>query len=319
MTKKVLITGTSIRPELLQPLRDAGLTIDNPSHTLSEAELAEKLSDAVAYLKGGSETATAPALEAAAHLKVIGFFGMGYESSVDVAAAKARGVAITITHDTLNNAVADLTLGLILSSVRKIHLNASQFERGETGSGEKQRDLEALQFGIVGLGGCGQRIAEVLRQGFRARVNYYSRTRKPDVEAHFGIGYRELDTLVAESDVLVVIVAGSPQTWGLIDRTRIERAKPGQIIVNTARPAIVEAEALLWGLTRGPLSYAAFDGFYKEPEAVVRALKEIAPYKLMVTTHIGSLTHEARDAMARKAVGSILNMLERGEDPDRVI
>jgi glyoxylate reductase len=316
---KVLVTGASIRPDLLDPLRAAGLEIENPQTTLSEAELTEKLATASAYLKGGGEVVTAASLARADALKVIAFFGMGYESSIDVEAARAKGVAITITHDALNNAMADLTLGLILSSVRRIHLVATRYEQGQPLAPEKRRDLAALNFGILGMGGSGERIAEVLRQGFHAPVSYFSRTRKPDLETRLGLAYRSFDDLMAESDVLVVIVAGNSGTWGMIDAAAIARAKPGQILINVARPAIVEPRALLAGLRDGPLSYAAFDGFFTEPADMLADLKALMPEKLMVTSHIGSLTHEARDAMGRKAVASVLNMLTRGEDADRVV
>ncbi|MEJ0060797.1 MAG: 2-hydroxyacid dehydrogenase [Terricaulis sp.] len=315
----VLVTGASVRADLLEPLRAAGLEIDNPQTTLSEAELTEKLSTASAYIKSGGETVTAASLARADALKVIAFFGMGYESSVDVEAARAKGIAITITHGVLNNAMADLTLGLILSAVRRIHLVATRYAQGTPLAPEKRRDLAALTFGILGMGGSGERIAEVLREGFRAPVNYFSRTRKPELEARLGMGYRDFDALMAESDVLVVIVAGNKNTWGMIDAAAIARAKPGQVLINVARPAIVDPRALLAGLRDGPLSYAAFDGFYTEPADVLADLKALMPEKLMVTSHIGSLTHEARDAMGAKAVASALNMLTRGEDADRVV
>jgi lactate dehydrogenase-like 2-hydroxyacid dehydrogenase len=316
---KVLVTGTSIREELLAPLAAAGLDIVNPTAPLSEDALCAELADAVAWLKGGSENATARALEAASELKVLAFFGMGYESSVDVDVARRLGVAVTITQGALNDSMADATLGLILSSTRRLHAQAARVERGEPSDGVKRRDLAALNVGLVGMGGSGTRIAEVLREGFRAPVSYYSRTRKPDLEARLGIGYLELDDLMAWSDVLVVIVAANVGTWGMIDEGRIAQSKPGQILVNVARPGIVDPRALLSGLTHGKLDCAAFDGFYAEPGDVVADLRALMPDKLMVTPHLGSLTHEARDAMGRSAVRSILNMLERGEDANRVI
>lgn len=320
MTKgKVLVTGTSIRSELLDPLRAAGLEVENPQETLSDAALAAALADCVAWIKGGAEAASAAAMEAAPKLEVIAFSGMGYESSVDVAAAKRLGVAVTITHDTLNDAMADVTLGLVLASVRRIHANAVRVERGVAADMEKRRDLASLQFGILGMGGSGTRIAEVLREGFRAPVNYFSRTRKLDLESRVGIGYSALDALLGESDVLIVIVAGNDGTWGLLNRARMALAKQGQILVNVARPAIVDADALLWGLAEGPLSYAAYDGFYKEPADVVAKLMSLAPEKLMVTPHIGSLTHDARDAMGRSAVESVLKTLRGEENPNRVV
>jgi glyoxylate reductase len=316
---KVLVTGTSIRPELLEPLRAAGLTVENPTRTLQESDLAAALADACAWIKGGAEAATAGAIANSKTLKHIAFFGMGYESSVDVEACRKHGIAVTITHDALNDAMADLALGLILASVRRIHLNATQVAQGIAPNMEKRHDLASRNVGVLGMGGSGARIAEVLREGFRAPVSYYSRTRKPELEARLSLTYRELEGLMAWSDVLVVIVAGNAGTWGLIDDAMIARARPEQILINVARPLIVDARALLTGLRDGKLSYAAFDGFYAEPADIVAELRALMPEKLMVTSHIGSLTHEARDAMGKSAVQSVINMARDGADANRVV
>ncbi len=316
---KVLVTGTSIAPALFAPLVRAGLAILNPQKPMNEDELDAALVDAIAWLKGGPESATTRALENANALKHVAFFGMGYESSVDVATAKRLGIAVTITQNALNNAMADATIGLVLASVRRIHAQAIRMERSDGSDGVKRRDLAALQIGIVGLGGSGTRIAEVLRNGFGCAVSYYSRTRKPDVESRLGIQYLALDALMTESDILIVIAALNAQTVGLIGDAQIAQGKPGQILVNTARPAVVDAAALLNGLKNGPLDYAAYDGFYTEPTDLVAQLRALGPDKLLVTPHIGSLTHEAREAMGKSAIQSILNMIERGEDANRVV
>jgi lactate dehydrogenase-like 2-hydroxyacid dehydrogenase len=319
MARKILVTGGDLRPELLQPLSAAGFETEHTTRALSESELAEAMATACAMVLGGSQYVWGSALARAPELKVIAFVGMGYETYIDVAAAKARGVAVTNTPGTLNNAVADLTVGLILCAVRRIHLSASQFESGTFVEEPKQRDLAALQVGIVGMGGCGARIADVLRHGFGARVSYFSRTRKPDLEAQLSITYRPLDDLAASSDVLVAMTPGNAETTGLIGKALLGRAKPGLILVNTSRPGVVDPQALLDGLTSGKIAYAAFDGFYKEPPALAAALKALMPEKLMVTRHIGSLTHDARDAMVKNAVKSVLNMLATGDDPARVV
>jgi glyoxylate reductase len=315
MTKKILVTGTSVRRELLQPLVDAGYTVENPTHLLSEDELRDALESSAGYLLGGDEFAGRSALVTAKGLKVIAFLGMGYESFVDVAAATEFGIPITNTPGTLSNAVAEFTVGLLLSSTRKLYLYASQFASGRSGAEEKQRDLAAMHVGIVGLGGIGTRIAEILRRGFGCKVSYYSRTRKPEAEEKLGVHYSSLEDIVKEVQAIVIMTSSTPETKGLIEQSLVSSFKPGLILVNTARPDIVDPVALVYGIEGGFIEYAAFDGFYELPSDLDDKLRSFIPTKLMVTGHIASLTHEARDGMAARAISSILNMLNSGTDP----
>lgn len=315
MNTRVLVTGTSVRHELLQPLVDAGYTVDNPTHLLSDSELKEALTSAAAYLLGGDEYASRTALSSAKDLKVIAFLGMGFEAFIDAAAAADLRIPITNTPGTLSNAVAELTTGLVLSSTRRLFEYASDYRVGASEAPEKQHDLSALHVGIVGLGGVGTRIAEILRNGFGSRVSYYSRTRKPKEESGLGLSFASLSQLVREVDVLVVMAPGNDETKGMIGKDQVTNFRRGLILINSARPDIVDPAALLAGLESGQIGYAAFDAFYEQSPHLVERLKAMIPAKLMVTPHLGSLTHEARDGMARKATQSILNILKTGTDP----
>jgi lactate dehydrogenase-like 2-hydroxyacid dehydrogenase len=137
-------------------------------------------------------------------------------------------------------------------------------------------------------------------------------------ESELGLTYLSLDDLAKSVDVLIVMTSSTDQTRGLIGSSQIKSFRPGMIVVNTARPEIVDAAALLDGIRTGQVSYAAFDGFYEPDSAPSKELKAFVPMKLMITGHIGSLTCEARDGMARKAVGSILSVLNTGADKNIV-
>jgi len=313
----ILVTGTSVSSKLLRELADAGCVVDNPTHLLSEDELAERLASCDGYLLGGDEYASRRALSSAKNLKIIAFLGMGYQSFVDTNAATEFGIAITNTPGTLSNSVAEFTIGLILNSSRKLYLYASEYAAGAAGNEEKQHDLSALQVGIIGLGGIGVRVAEMLRHGFGSRVSYFSRTRKQHEEIRLDLKYLPLSELVASVDVLVLATPATPETVGLIAAREFASVQPGLLLVNPARPELVDPGALLDALENGRVAYAAFDGFYDEGDLVSR-LKAFVPNRLMITGHIASLTHEARDAMARKAIRSILNVLATGKDSDIV-
>src|SRR3954454_23920541 len=110
MAGKILVTGNSVRPELLQPLTEAGYKVENPTDLLSEQDLAAALEDADAYLFGGDEYASGTAIATAKDLKVVAFLGVGYESFMDATAIRSRGVRITNTPGTLTDSVAEFTI-----------------------------------------------------------------------------------------------------------------------------------------------------------------------------------------------------------------
>ncbi|MCX6168654.1 MAG: NAD(P)-binding domain-containing protein [Ignavibacteriales bacterium] len=314
MSNKILVTGSSVRQELLEPLVSAGYTIDNPTHLLSESELKNALKSSVAYLLGGDEYASRDTLVTANELKIIAFLGMGYQTFIDVTAAKEFQIPITYTPGTLSNSVAEFTVGLLLNSTRKLFLYASEFALGHSGNEEKQSELSSLHIGIIGLGGIGTKIAEILRKGFGSKVSYYSRNRKPTEENRLGINYLTFEQLTKEVDVIIIMTPSTSETKNLIGMSQISNFKSGTILINTARADIVEPESLVTGLQNGQIGYAAFDGFFENPVEVVQYLKTMIPNKLMITGHIASLTHEARDRMSKMSVQSILNILRTGRD-----
>lgn len=317
MHGKVLVTGSSVSPELLKPLEDEGLTISNPLGVLTESELRNELRDASAYLLGGEEYASSTAISEASALRVIAFLGVGYQTFVDEVAATKAGITITITPNTLNDSVAEFTVGQLLNLRRKLTHYTNVYRAGSGGSEEKQFDLRGRRFSILGMGGIGTRVAEILRLGFHCNISYYSRTRKPELEEKLGIEWTTLNNLVADSDGLIVLVPGNDSTFEMVDWEVLRLAAPGFLLVNTARPEVVAAEALEKGLQSGLIEAAAYDAFYKGDKGA-QLLAAFDDSRLLVTARIASLTNNARDAMARKAIASILNVLKNGTDSNRV-
>jgi glyoxylate reductase len=306
----VLVTGTSVAHDLLQPLRDAGLNVKNPKHLLSQEELAAELKTCRAYLLGGEEIATATAIDGSDVLEIIAFLGVGYEPFIDVVAATKRGVLVSNTPGTLTDAVSEFTVGMILTCTRRITEYINSYRRGEREVEEKQHDLAQMRVGIVGLGNLGTRIAEILT-AYRCTIQYYSRTRKPQLEESLGIEFVSLNRLVATSDVVVLMTPGTESTQNMFNAELLADAKRGMILVNTARREIVDPAALRMALSEGIISIAAYDDFYDEPVGQ-SLLNDFPESRLLVTGHIGSLTHQARDGMAKRAVTSILDVLRTG-------
>jgi glyoxylate reductase len=319
--RKVLVTGESIGAEYLEELRDAGLLVVNPEKSfppskLDEQELADALDQCVAYIVGGDEWASKKALASAKYLKVVAFLGVGYESFVDADGARELGIPVTNTPGTYANSVAEFSIGMLLDRRRRICDYAEGFRTGNELVQEKRSDLHGHPVGIVGMGHIGQRLAEILRGGFQADVHYFNRSRKPVLESELGIKYCDLGQLVNAVESLMIMVPENSSTIGMINDGVLsarDASMPGLHIIDTARPEVIDPLSLLAGLDSGRVESVAFDGFYREDNSHTAALR--AHSQVLVTPHIASLTHDARDAMSRMCVDTVLNIV--GGRPDR--
>ncbi|MEU6212192.1 NAD(P)-dependent oxidoreductase [Streptomyces sp. NPDC047023] len=307
---KVLVTGSSVAQEHLDHLARAGFQVHPVPGLLNEAELGSELASCTAYLLGGDEFASRAVLARATSLKVVGFLGVGYQSFIDAGAAAELGIVVTNTPGTLTNSVAEFTVGLLLAQRRQIPSYAADYRAGRSGTEDKQHDLAGHRLGIIGLGAIGTRVAEISVLGLATETAYYSRTRKPEVEERLGIVYKDLPSLLSWAENLVIMVPDTPETRGMIGLPEVALLSPGGItLVNTARPSAVTPAALLQGLASGRIRTAAFDGFYGSDVPETTELLALPSSVLLVTGHIASLTHDARDAMAVRCIQSIVNVV----------
>ena len=241
-------------------------------------------------------------------LRVVANFGVGYDR-IDVAACAERGVVVTNTPGVLDEAVADLALALILASRRQVveadrRVRAGRWS-GFWAEGELSEELHRSMLGIVGLGRIGSAVARRAR-GFELRVLYTQRRR---VETDLG-EYRELDVLLAESDIVSIHAPLTAETDGLVDARRLALLRDGACLVNTARGEIVEEAALVAELVSGRIR-AGLDVFAHEPQ-VPPELPELP--NVVLTPHIGSATRQTREAMTRLVVDNLL-AVGRGDPP----
>jgi glyoxylate reductase len=253
-----------------------------------------------------SETVDEQVLQLLPSLRVVANYGVGYDS-IDVAACRGRGVAVTNTPGVLDAAVADLTLGLILAVRRRLVegdrlVRDGSWREGWAGSYLVGGDLDGATLGIVGLGNIGRAVARRAAP-FSLRLLYSQRTRLPERdEAELAVAFRRLDALLAESDVVTLHVPLTAETRGLIDRRRLALMRDGTALVNTSRGAVVDERALTGELVSGRLR-AALDVFSAEPGAPDELL---ALPNVVLTPHIGSATTVTRAAMTRIVVDNLL-------------
>lgn len=321
---KVLVTGSSIEPRYFELLREAGYEVVNPKDSfppavLSEEALGEALKGCEGYIVGGDEWASAKVIGEADDLKIIAFLGVGYESFIDADGARDAGVPVTNTPGTYANSVAEFSIGMLLDRRRRILDYAQGFKAREETPQEKRFDLNGHEVGIVGMGHIGQRLAEILTKGFGAKVSYFNRSRKSDVEQALGIEYLSLRDLVSRVESLLIMLPERPETVDLIDKSVLGARDPnraGLQIINTARPEITNAEGLLWGLDNGLVENVALDGWYRDTTEYSDRLRDHP--SVIVTPHIASLTHDAREAMADMCVETVLRVLRGESDPSVV-
>ena len=233
-------------------------------------------------------------LELFPDLRLVANWGVGYDL-VDVEECRRRGIAITNTPGILDAAVADLALGLILATRRNI-VTADRWIREGTWQDHwprpKQhgRDLAGSRLGLVGFGRIGREVAR-RAEVFGMEIAIHTRSS--------GLG---LDELLASSDVVSLHVPLTQETRGLISRERLGQMQDGATLINTARGAVVDEEALVDELVSGRIS-AGLDVFSDEP-AVPERLFGLS--NVVLTSHIASATTETRAAMTRMVVDNVL-------------
>jgi glyoxylate reductase len=246
-----------------------------------------------------NETVDAAVLELLPGLRLVANFGVGYDR-VDVAACAARGVAVTNTPGVLDAATADLAFGLVLAARRRIVEGDRLVREERWGTPWSEgpflgREVSGATLGIVGLGRIGSAVAR-RAAAFDMRVLHHRRRDTRDPAA------RELDDLLREADVVSVHVPLTPETDRMLSRERLRLLQDGATLVNTARGAIVDEDALVDELVSGRIA-AGLDVFVHEPHVPARLL---GLPNVVLTPHIGSATVETRGAMTRIVVDNVL-------------
>jgi glyoxylate reductase len=245
-------------------------------------------------------------------LRVVANFAVGYDN-VDLEACRERGVVVTNTPDVLTNATAELAVALMLAAARRLGEAERIVRRREWRGWEPEqllgRELAGATVGIVGLGRIGSRVADLL-EGFSPRLLHSSRRQRPGAER------RELEELVAESDFVTLHLPLTEDTRHLVGARLLARFKPGSIFVNTARGGLVDTQALVQALRRGPLAAAGLDVYEHEPE-LPRELIELE--NVVLAPHIGSATRSAREGMARLVAENVIAVLEGRKPPTPVV
>jgi gluconate 2-dehydrogenase len=272
--------------------------------------LVAALSDADGAI-GSTVRITAAMLEGATRLKAWSTISVGYDN-FDVADLTRRGIVLTHTPDVLTEATADTVFALILATARRVVELAGWVKAGQwqTSLGPQQFgiDVHGKTLGIVGLGRIGAAVARRAALGFNMPVLYANRSPNPAAEQQYGARRVELHELLERADFVCLQVPLTDATRHLIGARELRMMKPGAILINAARGPVVDEAALIAALRDGTLRAAGLDVFETEPLAGDAPLLGLD--NVVALPHIGSATHETRDAMMRCAAENLIGALD---------
>jgi D-3-phosphoglycerate dehydrogenase len=315
-----VLVADSVSTVGLDRLADAGHEVSSRPGLAGDA-LADALAEETPQVLIVRSTKVTPeALDASPALSLIVRAGAGYDT-IDVEGASRRGIFVANCPGKNSVAVAELTMGLIVALDRRIPDNVAQARAGRWNKKAfaKADGLKGRTLGIVGLGNIGREVARRAR-AFDLDVLAWSRSLTPERAEAAGVEPREsVQALAADSDIVTLHVASTPDTRNLADRAFFEALPDGALFVNTTRAAVVDEDALAWAMDEKDVR-AGVDVLAGEPSAKEGAFEHpLADHpNLYITHHIGASTQQAQDATALEAARVVNTFSEEGDVPNCV-
>lgn len=289
--------------------------VNTQTHPLSSGHLKEIVKKFDGVICCLNETIDSEITKAAhSRFKVIANYGVGFDN-IDVLAAKRRGIAVCNTPGVASESVAEHTFMLILACAKRV-VEADRFVRagkytkwGPTLFNSNQ--LWGQTIGLLGLGRIGAYVGHIAHSGFGMKIAYHDIDPSPDFELLSEARFVSLENLLRESDVLSIHVPLNKQTRHLIGREEFRIMKDSAILVNTARGAIIDQEALIWALREKVIRAAGLDVFENE-FSLPAEMKTLG--NVIMTPHTASATIETREKMSEITAQNVIDVLS-GEKP----
>jgi phosphoglycerate dehydrogenase-like enzyme len=287
-------------------LEAAGFTVIDPvgGPALNEAELRKYLPDSDAILAGG-ELLTAAMLDLAPRMRVIARVGVGYDL-VDIPAATARRIPVTITPGANQDSVAEQTFSLLLAVARYVAKNDRIIKAGGWDR-TLPMPLRGSTLGLLGLGRIGRAVA-TRALVFGMKVVAFDTIPTTEFEQSHGIRRLGFEELLAESDVVSIHLPLTEQTRGLFRRETLARMRPGSILINTARGALISEPDLYESLVSGHLAGAGLDVMDREPPDPTNPLLTLP--NVVLSPHLGGMDTKGLDDMATMAASCVVALFQ---------
>jgi lactate dehydrogenase-like 2-hydroxyacid dehydrogenase len=303
MPKPALLT-TGPMMSLIEEGIDKAFVVHRLQQASDREALLRKVGPDIRAICTGSHTGVKTDAAMMAHcpnLRIIGNFGVGYDS-IDVATAAKRGIIITNTPDVLTEEVADTTLGLLLCTVREFYPAEKWLRDGRWAKEGDYRltaaSLRDRSIGMVGFGRIGKAIAKRI-EAFGRPVSYFARNPQPGVGNRH---YRDLVAMARDVDTLIAILPGGPATQNIIDAAVLDALGPRGILINMARGSVVDEAALIAALRARKILAAGLDVYVGEPsiDPAFLTLDNVTLFP-----HVGSASHHTRNAMGQLVVDNL--------------
>jgi lactate dehydrogenase-like 2-hydroxyacid dehydrogenase len=296
------------------------VTFNEGDAPLGAADLASAMSEYDVLCPTVSDKIDAGVIAGGERVKLIANYGVGFEH-IDIAAAKAKGIAVSNTPGVLTDATADIAMTLVLMVARRAGEGERELRAGNWSGWRPTHllgaSLSGKTLGLVGFGRIGIATARRAHHGFGMKIAYYGRREAlPDVVAELdALFYPQLVDLLAASDFVSLHIPGGVETNGMIGAEALAAMRPGSYLINTARGGVVDHAALADALRNGQLAGAGLDVFPAEP-AVPEELLGLE--NVVLLPHLGSATRETRNAMGERALANVVAWAEGRPLPDRV-
>jgi lactate dehydrogenase-like 2-hydroxyacid dehydrogenase len=247
----------------------------------------------------GGRGLTADEMKQLPRLKLVACFGVGVDA-IDLAHAKANGIAVTNTPDVLTEDVADMALALLLGTVRRIPQGDRFVREGRwlKGGMGVTMSLQRKRVGVVGLGRIGRAIAKRCA-AFNTDIGYFGPNPKSGVDYAY---FNDIVALAQWADVLIAACPGGPATYRIVSRAALQALGPDGVFVNIARGSVVDQAAMIELLASGALGSAGLDVFDDEPRVPAEL---IALQNVVLHPHQASATHPTRTAMGQLVLDNV--------------
>lgn len=294
--------------DCLDDLKERGYSFEAYSDqpVPGEEDLYERMKDADIVFWGVYVLSNA-LLERLPKLKMLVFYGLGYENYIDEEYCKSRGIALYNTPGYGSNTVAEYAVGLAFALTRRICKADRRMRNGEWRTqGLEGIEIAGLTYGVAGTGSIGSLVAQKASL-LGARVIAFDLWPNRELEERYGVEYVPLEELMRRSDIVSLHVNATPATKGIVSRALMESMKEGAFFINTARSHIVESYEPIYEMLRsGRLAGAALDVFDEEP---IASFEPCGIENLVTTPHIGYLTCTAMQNTLRIAVQRVVAAL----------
>lgn len=318
MKKKVLVVNR-LEKEVLDVLEEeCDVTYFSTADPLANKEFKKALAETEGIIGLGLPIDT-ELLDLAPNLKIVSNVSVGY-NNLDIAELTKRNIMATNTPDVLTDTVADTMFGLLLATARRIpeldHYVKMRKWKADLTADYYGVDVHHKTLGIIGMGRIGLAIAHRAHHGFHMDILYHSRTKKPEAEANVKAAYRDLDTLLRESDYVLLITPLTDETREMLTLREFKLMKETGIFINGSRGQTIVEKDLITALETKEIAAAGLDVFESEPVEDDNPLLDMP--NVVTLPHVGSSTYETELNMSKLACKNLLAGL-RGEKPPTLI